>query len=218
MSNKDYYKILEVAENASADDIKKSYRRLSFKYHPDKNPKSAKEAEERFKQVSEAYYVLGDEKRRAEYDAFRKGYGQYQGGEFSGAEGFDFEEIMKHFGQGAKRSRGPRRNFQYGNFDDIFDIFSHMGGGVDTEYIYTSGNSQRGFNRQREDTDLKATLQIPKEIAIKGGEVLFNHDGKKITLKIKPNTTSGQKLRFHSQGRVCSCCAHAGDLIITIKH
>ncbi|MFH1868451.1 MAG: DnaJ domain-containing protein [Candidatus Omnitrophota bacterium] len=218
MSNKDYYKILEVAENASLDDIKKAYRRLSFKHHPDKNPQNQKEAEERFKQVSEAYYVIGDEKRRAEYDAFRKGYGPYKGGEFTGAEGFDFEEILKHFSQGARGGRGSKRSFQYGNFEDIFDIFDHMGGGGHTEYIYTSGNKQRGFSQQREDTDLKATLQIPKEVAIKGGEVLFNHNGKKITLKIKPNTPSGHKLRFRGQGQECRCCAHSGDLIITIKH
>ena len=69
--SKDYYKIIGVPENASAADLKKEYRKLAIQYHPDKN-KGNKQAEEKFKEISEAYYVLSDPKRRAEFDQFRK--------------------------------------------------------------------------------------------------------------------------------------------------
>jgi molecular chaperone DnaJ len=97
---KDYYKILGVEKNASQDDIKKAYRKLAIKYHPDKNP-GDKKAEEKFKEASEAYEVLGDEKKRADYD--------------NPASNFDF-----------KASGGP--DFGNMNFDEIFKHFGGFGG------------------------------------------------------------------------------------------
>ena len=108
MPNKDYYSILGVQKDASADDIKSAYRRLAKKYHPDIN-KTA-EAAEKFKDINEAYEVLGDEKKRANYDQF----GSADGPQFSGASGGGFGDF---FGGG-------------GGFSDIFsDIFSAFGGG-----------------------------------------------------------------------------------------
>lgn len=207
MAEKDYYGILGVSENASLEEIKKAYRNLAMKYHPDRNPQRREAAEKRFKEISEAFYVLSDEKRRAEYDAFKKGYGYgARTGQFTGAEGFDFDEILKGFSG-------------FGGSEDIFDIFRHMGAGgnVHTEYIYTSGGPRAGFRRVKEDTDLNATLAIPRNVAQNGGEVLFKHEGKKVRLRIKPDTRPGQKLRIKGQGRACSSCGHAGDLILTIK-
>lgn len=215
MSGKDYYKILGVSKNASTEEIKKAYRSLALKYHPDRNMENRKAAEERFKQISEAYYVLGDEKRRSEYDAYKSGFGA--GGEFTGAQGFDFEEILKHFG-GATGTGYSRRRRSTSGFDDIFDIFNHMGdNGVRTEYIYRGGNFGRTAEHVEEQTDVNATLIVPQNVAANGGEALFKYGGKKITLKIKPNTLSGQKLRIRGQGKACPACAHAGDLIITVK-
>ena len=112
MSDKDYYSILGVPENANVNEIKKKYRSLAMKYHPDRNQDNREKAEERFKQISEAYYVLSDEKRRAEYDAFRKGYGRGFGGQFTGAQGFDFDEILKAFsGAGTGGRRYARGGF-----------------------------------------------------------------------------------------------------------
>ena len=216
MAEKEYYKILGVPETASVDDIKKAYRALALKYHPDRNPEARKQAEERFKGISEAYYVLSDEKRRAEYDAYRKGYGPRGGQSFSGAEGFDFEEILKHFG-GSSRS-GRRSPRAASGFEDIFNVFSHMGGnGVRTEYIYTGGNGRSAQGRTQEDTDLRATLEVPANILEHGGSALFAHGGKKINLKIKPNTSPGQKLRIRGQGEPCPHCGHSGDLIVTLR-
>jgi len=215
MSNKDYYQILGISENATDDEIKKVYRKLAMQYHPDKNQDRRKEAEERFKALSEAYYVLGDKKRRTEYDAYKKGYGPKMGGDFSGAEGFDFSEILKQFGGFGRASR--RRTSRSASMDDIFSIFSNMGTDDNGEDVYMSNGFRNDYGPAKEHTDINATLAIPQSVAQTGGEVLFSHEGKKITLKIKPNTSSGQKLRIRGQGTVCRFCGHAGDLIVTLK-
>jgi len=218
MANKDYYKTLGVQENASIGDIKKAYRTLALKYHPDRNPENRKNAEERFKKISEAYYVLSDEKRRSEYDAYRQGYGSTGGENFTGAQGFDFEEILKHFSGSGGFSRSGRSARRSGSeFEDIFSAFNHMGGdGVRTEYIYTGGNERSPYARVKEDTDLRATLEVPANILEHGGSAVFRHGGKKINLKVKPHTSPGQKLRIRGQGNACPHCGHSGDLIVTL--
>ena len=125
MKQKDYYQILGVPENVSADELKKVYRKLAVKYHPDKNPDNPKQAEARFKEISEAYYILSDEKRRAQYDQMRKFGGGYQGN-FAGAQGFNFEDLLRQFQGGGGRGRSSGR---YSAFSDIFgDLFPGMGG------------------------------------------------------------------------------------------
>jgi DnaJ-class molecular chaperone len=208
MANKEYYKILGVSEGAGADEIKKAYRKLAIKYHPDKNPTDRKAAEERFKEMSEAYYVLGDEKRRSEYDTFRKYGGRTGGQEFTGAQGFDFSEILRQFA-GASGRRGGRRGFSEDMFENIYDIFGGMGQGGYNEYVAPS--------QAKVDTDIHATLAVPASVMKSGGEASFGHQGKKIALRIKPGTRPGQKLRVKGQGKVCRSCDHAGDLIITVR-
>ena len=115
MSKKDYYEVLGVSKNASEADIKKAFRKLAIKYHPDKNRDNPKEAEEKFKEVNEAYSVLSDETKRAQYDQF--GPEAFQNGG-TGAAGFG------GFGQGGFGG------FSQGGFSDFGDIFeSFFGGG-----------------------------------------------------------------------------------------
>jgi DnaJ-class molecular chaperone len=220
MGQKDYYAILGVGEDAKIDQIQKAYRAMAMKFHPDRNPADKKKSEEKFKEISEAYYVLSDEKRRGEYDAFRKGgYSSYGNGQtFHGAQGFDFEEILRRFaGSGGGYSRGRSgASSSRGNFEDIFSMFSHMGKGGAAQYGYSGEDMDDGYS-PRESTDFNASLSIPEKVAREGGEVLFRHKGRKITLKIKPGTVSGQKLRMRDQGEVCRCCGHTGDLIVTLK-
>jgi len=214
MADKDYYEILGVKEDASAAEIKKAYRKLALKYHPDKNP-GDKKAEEEFKKISEAYYALGDEKRRKEYDNLRR-MGAYTGN-FSSAQGFDFSDFFSHF------SGGRQRGFSSGSaFGDLFgDIFSGMGsngGQGGYTYYYTTGGPQGAASGAEVDTDIKAALPIPADLAKKGGEAKFTlSSGKSIKLKIPSGTKNGQKMRLRGQGDKCPCCKHKGDLIVTIQ-
>lgn len=188
MPKRDYYEILGVGQKASADEIKKVYRSLAKKFHPDANPNN-KSAEEKFKEISEAYYVLSDAKKRADYDAYKKGgfSGGFGGGSaqgFQGAQDFNFEEILRAFRGG----QGGGRSF---HFEDIF------GGGA---------GSRGRFDSEEEiseevSSDLTATLKVSKTRAQKGGEVSFSmNDGRKITVKIPAGISSGKKLRLARQG------------------
>jgi DnaJ-class molecular chaperone len=216
MSDKDYYAVLGVKEDATAEEIKKVYRKKAVKYHPDKNPGNAR-AEEEFKKISEAYYTLGDEKRRKEYDNLRR-MGAQTGG-FSSAQGFDFSEFTRHFS-----SWGTRGFSSDSVFSDVFgDIFSGRGGrarGNSRTYFYSPGAEyEQGANAVAEvDTDVTAVLPVPRDLAAKGGEAHFNlSSGKSITLRVPKGTKNGQKMRLRGQGDDCPCCRHKGDLIVTIK-
>ncbi len=130
--SKDYYKVLGVEKSATKADIKKAYKKLAMKFHPDRASEDKKsEHEEKFKEINEAAAVLGDEKKRAQYDQY--GDAAFQGG--SGFEGYDFSDVMSQF-----------RSGMFGNFDDIFDQL--FGGG---------GRSSR---RGRRGSDLLYELEI----------------------------------------------------------
>lgn len=214
-AKEDYYSILGVKEDAGEPEIKKAYRKLALKYHPDKNS-GDKAAEEKFKKVSEAYYALGDPKRRKEYDNLRR-MGAYTG-DFSSAQGFDFSEFASQFSGGGFSSSGS-------GFGDIFDeIFSgtrSSGRKGARTYYYTAGaqpGTDTGGVDTNVDTNVKAVLPIPKTLAEKGGEAKFNiSSGKNITLKVPSGVKNGQKMRLRGQGNKCPCCRHKGDLIVTIK-
>ena len=212
MSEKDYYKVLGVSENASQGEIKKAYRKLAVKYHPDKNPGN-KRAEDHFKNITEAYYSLGDEKRREEYDNLRK-MGAYTG-DYSSSQGFDYSDFSRNFSTG-------NQGFSSGSvFDGIFEnLFSRRnstGRSAQTYYYSPNGHeAQSGYGNV--NTDVKAALPIPGALAKKGGEAKFKlSTGKSIELRIPVGTKSGQKMRLKGQGEKCPCCRHKGDLIITIN-
>ncbi len=214
MSKKDYYQILGVKENATADEIKKVYRVLAKKHHPDANPNN-KSAEEKFKEISEAYYVLSDAKKRQEYDQYKKsGFFQGRSGAgqgFQGAQGFDFDEILRAFRSAQGSGSGGRYRMRSSGPTNIFEgIF----GGPDVSQEYEGGES----DIPKISSDLTATLRVPKAKAQKGGELRFTTStGKTITVNIPPGINSGKKLRLARQGNICATCDHPGDLILTIK-
>ncbi len=222
---KEYYAILGVAENASHDEIKAAYRKLAFKYHPDKCPEGKKkECEEKFKEITAAYYVLGDEKRKKEYDDYRKGAYAFRSGpgsgDFASQAGFDFEDLMKHFHDlGAHGGRQQRGSNRYFSFDDLGDIFEGLGSaqkGYSGAYVDRESLEEDAVHRY--ETDVNADLSIPKNIALSGGEVKFRlQDSRTIMLKIYPNTKNGQKLRLKGLGARCPCCDHKGDLTVTMR-
>ena len=152
MSNKDYYEILGVDRNASEQDIKKAYRRLARKYHPDLNKDDPKTAEEKFKEVNEAYQTLSDADKRAQYDQL--GHDAYQqasqGGGGPGAGGFGG---FGGFGQGGFGGFGG------GGFEDIFDMF-------------TGGRQHR--NGPQQGADLRYNMDITLREAAKGVKKKFS--------------------------------------------
>ncbi len=224
----DYYAIMGLSKNASAEEIKKAYKKLAFKYHPDRCPdKNKKEGEEKFKEMAAAYYVLGDAKRKKEYDDYKKGAYSFRSGpgagDFASQSGFDFEDLIKHFhntgaGGGTRQKRTSNR---YVFFDDLSDIFQ----GMDSMPGNQAGGNYRAYQspnvggQKKYDTDINAEIKIPAHIAQVGGEVKVKlSDGRMITLKINKGTKKGQKLRLKGIGKMCHTCEHKGDLIVSVRY
>jgi len=199
MQAKDYYKILGVNENASADEIKKVYRNLAKKYHPDANP-GDKDAEAKFKDISEAYGVLSDPKKRKEYDQLRKYGGSSQGAHFG--QGFDFSDFgFGGFQQTGEKARPGGFKFEsFGGFGDLFSQIFDFGVG---------GQHQQYDNRTRtqQTNDLIVELTIPFELAVKGGKTSFTVNKEK-TCPVcegggaKPGSTVTPCPQCHGRGYV----------------
>jgi curved DNA-binding protein len=189
MAAKDYYHILGVAKNASDEEIKKAYRKLAMKYHPDRNP-NKKEAEERFKEINEAYAVLSDKEKRKQYDTFGAEGFQQRFSQEDIFRGFDFDEILSSLFGG----RG-RRDFRFGGQSgvDFGDFFGRQGGYQDTGRM-----SQRG-------EDIVYEMAISLEEAASGGEkrISYRKNGRleEVSVKIPRGIPSGKKLRLAGKGK-----------------
>ena len=156
MAEKDYYKVLGVATDASQEEIRKAYRRLAKKHHPDRHGGS-KEAENRFKRITEAHEVLGNEKKRRQYDQLREAGRR---GFFGGGEGM--EDI---FGTGRKAGRGGgKRTFTYEDLGSLGDLFSKVFGRE--EPIWQTETGRRAEARGR---DIRTRISVPFDTAVKGG-------------------------------------------------
>lgn len=205
MAEKDYYDILGVKKTASEEEIKKTYRSLAKKWHPDKN-KGNKDAENKFKEISEAYAVLSDKEKRAQYD--RLGSEAFAFGGAGGGrnpfEGFDFSQFTEQFSGGGKgRTRTRTTRGGGGGFTDIFsDLFGGGGGG------YEPG-PQRG-------ADVEAELTIDFRDAVLGATMDLVVNGQPIKVKIPEGVADGQRIRIRGKGGPGSEGAPAGDLNVLI--
>ncbi len=216
MSQKDLYKILDVAESATADVIKKAYRKLAKECHPDAHP-GDQQAEEKFKEVSEAYNVLSDSKKRRQYDQLRRlGYGSNRRTNGFNQPGldFDFSEIFNQ----AQAGRRPRYKSSDSNFDDMLglgglgDLFSQL-------FDKQPGNAKTR-NGVRNHFDINTTLEIPFATAVNGGKVVFRVAEKgerQFSLNIAAGTNEGKKLRLSGHGKGDLDGRAQGDLIVKIK-
>jgi len=224
---KDYYAILGLNKTATGDEIKKTYRRLARKYHPDMNP-GDKQAEARFKEVSEAYEVLSDSEKRQKYDQF----GQYwkqaeQGWPQGGSAGVDF---------------GGVDFSQYGSFDDFINALlgrmndpgsrTNPGGGNRRTYTYrtspggTTGfsgfdgfNDFSGFDNRTgaAATDKEATITLTLSEAFHGVQKRLNLGNEVIDVRIPPGAKSGSRIRVRGKGTVSPYNQQRGDLYLIVE-
>jgi len=220
---KDYYKVLGVDKNSTPDAIKKAYRQLALKYHPDRN-KGDKEAEERFKEINEAYAVLSDQEKRRQYDMFgAEGFRQRYSQEDI-FRGFDIGDIFKDMGFGTSDifsvlfggGGGKRRGVRYTTYTGPFGQYSSGGGGPDYADYFARGG---GGPPQGRDTVTDLTITL--EEAATGTEKLMSiqRDGRieKIAVKIPPGIDTGKKLRIAGKGERGAGGGPAGHLYVRIQ-
>lgn len=218
MADRDLYKALGVARDATPEEMKKAYRRLAKELHPDRNPDD-KQAEERFKEVSNAYSVLSDPDKRKLYDEFgemglregfdpeayraaRQGFGGVGG--FGGAGGFDFGDI---FGAAARgRGRAGAGQFEF-NLEDLFGV----GGPGPSAYARAP---RRGADLESEITvDFRdAVLGTTKELSLRSGE-----GERTLKVRIPPGVRNEGKIRLRGQGGQGLNGGPAGDLVLTVR-
>ena len=209
MEYKDYYKTLEVSKTATKDEIKKSYKKLARKYHPDVNPGN-KEAEDKFKAISEAYEVLGDEEKRKKYDQVGADWKRYEqaGG---GPGGFDWSQYAGAGGPGGGRYTHYEGDFGGTDFSDFFSsVFGGMGGGGQAR---GGRRSSMAFKGQ----DYTAELHLSLEEAYHGVQKTITVNGKNLRINIKPGVADGQTIRLKGSGGPGMNGAENGDLYITLK-
>lgn len=215
MSKADFYQTLGVAKSASADEIKKAYRKLAMQYHPDKNPGN-KKAEEKFKTISEAYDVLSDETKRKNYDQF--GHAGVDGNPFAGGAGG-----FGHGGgfRGSRTSAGGPESFQ-DIFGDVFgDLFNQ--GHANSGGPFSSSRS-RGGNRASRGSDLRYTLSISLEEAASGVEKTVSflrqsgakEESAKLAVTVPAGVKEGQRLKLGGEGDKPSSGV-PGDLYVIIN-
>ncbi len=202
MNYKDYYKILGVAKSASQEEIKKAFRKLAVKHHPDKNP-GDKKAEEKFKEVNEANAVLSDPEKRKKYDQLGENWNQYQqrGGD---AGGFDWNQ----YAQGHRGKTQYSQEDVFGNeghFSDFFESIFGSGFG---------GSQQRRTTLRRRGEDIDAQMEVTLEEAMQGATKQVSINGQKINLKLKPGIHEGQVLRMKGKGGAGMNGGENGDLLI----
>lgn len=195
---RDYYEVLGVSKNASDDEIKKAYRKLAIKYHPDKNP-GDKEAEAKFKEINEAHDVLSDKQKRARYDQFGHagvggaggGFGGFSGNPFGQAGGFNYN--------------GQTFNFDFGNggiFDDIIGNIFGFG----------------GARRPRRGADMQTSVTITFEEAIFGTTKSVSLNGESLKIKIPAGIDDGMSIRLRGKGGPApEGATEPGDLYVRIR-
>ncbi len=236
MRRKDYYKILGVSRNADEGTIKKAYRSLAMKYHPDRNPGREKEANERFKEINEAYEVLGDPDKRSRYDMYGTvGTGDIFGSPFTRS---GFEEVVRDFGKGGLgfdflkgifdgfefssklggiefRTRRPGGKIFYGHAS-LEDMLGNLfGTSTEASREYSTMPFGKVFRRQRgSNNDIHEHLTISPQKARQGVKMEYKRGERKIEISIPPGVKTGERVRY--RGARLKLNGTPGDLYVYV--
>ncbi len=212
---KDYYEILGVSRDASSEEIKKAYRKLAAKYHPDKNP-GDKHAEEMFKQINEAHSVLTDPEKRKLYDRYGEKWKQFEQMDEKTRQQYEQYQKYQQYAHSTAGDGGETFTWRFGDIfgngfeDDIFSsIFGHRTKRSPFDQTYYQ-------NYQMPGQDLHAELEISLDEAYNGTTKLFRINNETIKLKIKPGTKDGQILKLKGKGGPGINGGPNGDLLITV--
>lgn len=208
--DKDFYAILGVSKDASDAEIKKAYRKLARKYHPDQNPGDAA-SEAKFKEVSEAHSVLSDPEERKEYDAVRAMGG---GARFTapGAGAGGFEDVFGGMFGGPGGAGARYTSAQGGQYDDL--LSGLFGGG---RFGQPSGG-YRGFGGPTRGRDVTATTTLDFVTATKGDRItLQTAEGREITVNVPAGVADGQKIRLRGKGHPSPDGGEPGDIVLTVR-
>ena len=201
MSKRDYYEVLGVSRSASKDEIRKAYKKLARKFHPDVKPPDP-DAEKKFSEITEAYDVLSDEEKRKNFDQF--------GHSFRGAGSAAGGNPFQGFGGGGSGSASF----------DLEDLLGGMFGGGAGGGGNPFGGGRRGYPRPQKGSDVKAEITIPFTTAVEGGEysltVQQGAKSERLTVKIPAGIDEGQSIRLAGQGSSGAGGGNAGDLLVTI--
>jgi curved DNA-binding protein len=210
MEYKDYYKILGVGRNANKDEIKRAYRNLALKTHPDRNPGNSK-AEEQFKEINEAYQVLSDPEKRSRYDQLGESYTQWQqGGARSG--NFNWEDWY---------TTRPSGNVRVGGFEDILgsefsEFFRSIFGGMAGRASPTAGRDSVQRSRRTSNPSYQQEVMISLTEAYQGTTRKLELDGRHLEVRIPPGAKNGTKVRVANAIPV-GMEGQKGDLYLVIK-
>ena len=217
---KDYYQILGVPENATETEIKKAYRKLAMKYHPDRNPGNEKWANEKFKEVNEAFGVLGDPQKKKQYDQFGTVgaagdvfRSQYTRSTFEdlmkdfGGSGLGFDFLDNIFGDSLKGKGFSFRVFGRG-FGNQGGVRFQTPGEINLEEIF-------GQARRAKRKDVQYEITLGKEQAARGLEKDLVRKGKRLSVKIPPGVKTGSKIKLRNARQITD--GKPGDIMVTVK-
>ncbi len=216
MDFKDYYKILGVEKTATADEVKKAYRKLARKYHPDTN--KSRDAETKFKEVSEAYEVLKDPEKRKKYDTLGSSYSRFrtQGG---AANDFHWSDWYNDaFNQQTRTSKRQTVNDFFNSGAGVSDFFERIFSSTSNKgKNFYQQNKVKNSTRIRKGKDFKTQVEISLEEAFNGTIRLLNTNKDRLEVKFKPGIIDGQIQKIPEKGYPSKTGGRNGDLLITVK-
>ena len=215
---KDYYGILDIPRNASDAEVKKAYRRLAMQYHPDRNPGKEKWANDKFKEINEAYGVLGDPQKRGQYDQFGTvgNVGDIFGSSFTTTT---FQEMMKDFGGAGLR------------FDFLDDIFGDFLKGRGSSFSFRSSGGRPGkvvfearpgqgidldeiLSQARRPQEVRYELAVSQKEASRGVTKILKRQGKKLEVKIPAGVKTGSVVKLRNGRQISD--GLPGDILIKV--